>query len=190
MSKAGVSIDRLAYILDSEPEQEPEDAQTPPMDKDIVFDHVSFSYGEQPVLRDVSFTIPAGKTFAILGGTGSGKSTMMHLLDRLYDLPPESGTITVGGVDISKISRPYLRRNIGMVLQEPFLFSRTIRENIALGRPDAPEDEIIAAARASHADGFIRRLPNGYDTVVTEDGGMLSQGQKQLLCIASTRARN
>src|SRR5699024_7727916 len=136
MSKAGVSIERLAYILDSEPEQEPENALTPPMDGDIVFDHVSFAYGGQPVLRDVSFTIPAGKTFAVLGATGSGKSTMVHLLDRLYDLPPENGRITVGGVDVSQISLPYLRRNIGIVLHEPFLFSRTIRENIAAVRPE------------------------------------------------------
>lgn len=186
MSKAGVSIDRLAYILDSEPEQEPEDAQTPPMDRDIVFDHVSFSYGEQPVLRDVSFTIPAGKTFAILGGTGSGKSTMMHLLDRLYDLPPENGRITVGGVDISKISRPYLRRNIGMVLQEPFLFSRTIRENIAAVRPGASMEEIRRQAGTAHVDEAILEFAEGYDTIVGERGVTLSGGQKQRVAIART----
>ena len=186
MSKAGVSIERLAYILDSEPEEEPEDAKTPPMDRDIVFDHVSFAYGEQPVLRDVSFTIPAGKTFAVLGATGSGKSTMMHLIDRLYDLPPEGGRITVGGVDISAISRPYLRRNIGIVLQEPFLFSRTIRENIAAVRPGASMDEIRRQAGTAHVDEAILEFADGYDTIVGERGVTLSGGQKQRVAIART----
>ncbi len=186
MSKAGVSIERLAYILDSEPEEEPKDAKTPPMDRDIVFDHVSFAYGEQPVLRDVSFTIPAGKTFAVLGATGSGKSTMMHLIDRLYDLPPEGGRITVGGVDISEISRPYLRRNIGIVLQEPFLFSRTIRENIAAVRPGASMDEIRRQAGTAHVDEAILEFADGYDTIVGERGVTLSGGQKQRVAIART----
>lgn len=186
MSKAGVSIDRLAYILDSETEQDPPDAQTPPMDKDIVFDHVSFSYGEQPVLQDVSFTIPAGKTFAILGGTGSGKSTMMHLLDRLYELPPDGGKITIGGVELSNISRPYLRRNIGMVLQEPFLFSRTIRENIAAVRPGAGIEEVRRHAGTAHVDEAILEFAEGYDTIVGERGVTLSGGQKQRVAIART----
>lgn len=186
MSKAGVSIDRLAYILDSETEQDPPNAQTPPMDKDIVFDHVSFSYGEQPVLRDVSFTIPAGKTFAILGGTGSGKSTMMHLLDRLYELPPDGGSITIGGVNLSDISRPYLRRNIGMVLQEPFLFSRTIRENIAAVRPEATIEEVRRHAGTAHVDEAILEFAEGYDTIVGERGVTLSGGQKQRVAIART----
>ena len=186
MSKAGVSIDRLAYILDSETEQDPPDAQTPPMDKDIVFDHVSFSYGEQPVLQDVSFTIPAGKTFAILGGTGSGKSTMMHLLDRLYELPPDGGKITIGGVELSNISRPYLRRNIGMVLQEPFLFSRTIRENIAAVRPGASIEEVRRHAGTAHVDEAILEFAEGYDTIVGERGVTLSGGQKQRVAIART----
>ena len=186
MSKAGVSIERLAYILDSEPEQEPENAQTPPMDKDIVFDHVSFAYGEQAVLRDVSFTIPAGKTFAILGATGSGKSTMVHLLDRLYDLSPNGGRITVGGVDISKISRPYLRRNIGIVLQEPFLFSRTIRENIAAVRPGASIEEVRRQAGTAHVDDAILEFADGYETIVGERGVTLSGGQKQRVAIART----
>ena len=186
MSKAGVSIDRLGEVLEAETEQDAPNAAEAPMDKDIVFDHVSFSYGEQPVLRDVSFTIPAGKTFAILGGTGSGKSTMMHLLNRLYDLPPESGTITVGGVDISKISRPYLRRNIGMVLQEPFLFSRTIRENIAAVRPGASMEEIRRQAGTAHVDEAILEFADGYDTIVGERGVTLSGGQKQRVAIART----
>ena len=186
MSKAGVSIERLAYILDSEPESDPADAETPPLDKDIVFDHVSFAYGEQPVLRDVSFTIPAGKTFAVLGATGSGKSTLMHLLDRLYDLPPDSGHITIGGVDITRIRRPWLRRNIGIVLQEPFLFSRSIRENIAAVRPGAPLEEVRRHAGTAHVDEAIREFADGYDTIVGERGVTLSGGQKQRVAIART----
>ena len=186
MSKAGVSIERLAYILDSEPEQEPANAQTPSMDRDIVFEHVSFACGGQPVLRDVSFTIPAGRTFAVLGATGSGKSTMMHLLDRLYDLPPGFGRITVGGVDIQDISLPYLRRNIGIVLQEPFLFSRTIRENIAAVRPGASMEEVRRHAGTAHVDEAILDFADGYDTVVGERGVTLSGGQKQRVAIART----
>ena len=186
MSKAGVSIERLAYILDAEPEREPENALTPPMDRDIVFHHVSFAYGGQPVLRDVSFTIPAGKTFAVLGATGSGKSTMMHLLDRLYDLPPEGGRITIGGVDIARISRPYLRRNIGIVLQEPFLFSRSIRENIAAVRPGATMEEVCRHAGTAHVDDAILSFAQGYDTIVGERGVTLSGGQKQRVAIART----
>ena len=186
MSKAGVSIERLAYILESEPETEPGRALTPPMDRDIVFEHVSFSYGEQPVLRDVSFTIPAGKTFAVLGATGSGKSTMMHLLDRLYDLEPGCGRITIGGTDIADISRAYLRRNIGIVLQEPFLFSRTIRENIAAVRPGATMEEVRRHAGTAHVDEAILEFADGYDTIVGERGVTLSGGQKQRVAIART----
>ena len=186
MSKAGVSIERLAYILDAQPETEPDDALTPPMDRDIVFDHVTFGYGEQPVLRDVSFTIPAGKTFAVLGATGSGKSTLMHLLDRLYDLPPENGRITIGGVDLAQISRPYLRRNIGIVLQEPFLFSRTIRENIAAVRPTATLEEVRRHAATAQVDQAIQEFADGYDTIIGERGVTLSGGQKQRVAIART----
>ena len=186
MSKAGVSISRLSYILDSEPEQDPPNAQQPPMDRDIVFDHVTFSYEGQPVLKDISFTIPAGKTFAVLGGTGSGKSTMMHLVNRLYDLPPDCGRITIGGVDLRDVSRPYLRRNVGMVLQEPFLFSRTIRENIAAVRPGATMEEVRGAAGTAHVDDAILEFAEGYDTIVGERGVTLSGGQKQRVAIART----
>lgn len=185
MSKAGVSIDRVAYILDSEEEQEPEEALTPPMDRDIKFEHINFSYGTgYPILKDVDFTIPAGKTFAILGGTGSGKSTLVHLLNRLYDLPEECGKITIGGVDISKMSRKHLRKNIGMVLQEPFLFSRGIGENIGITREAAPQEEITEAARIACVDESIKNFHHGYDTVVGERGVTLSGGQKQRVAIA------
>lgn len=143
MSKAGVSMDRVAYILRAEEERELPGAAEAPMDGDIVFSHVSFGYEGQEVLRDVSFTVPAGSTFAILGGTGSGKSTLVHLLDRLYDLGEGQGEITIGGRDIRLIERGYLRRNIGLVLQEPFLFSRTIRENIAAPRPGADRKSVV-----------------------------------------------
>ena len=185
MSKTGVSLRRIQYILDSPAEEEPPDALEPPMTGDIEFSHVSFAFGEgQSVLRDVSLCIPAGSTFAILGGTGSGKSTLMHLLDRLYDLPPGSGTITVGGVDIRRIRRAHLRRNIGMVLQEPFLFSRTIEENIRASRPDAGREPVRRAAQIAAVDGAVMEFPDGYDTMVGERGVTLSGGQKQRVAIA------
>lgn len=185
MSKAGVSVDRVKYILDAEEEQEPVRPVKPSMDADIVFDHVSFGYeGQAAVLRDVCFTIPAGKTFAILGGTGSGKSTLMHLLDRLYDLPEGSGRITIGGVDIRTIPRGWLRGNIGMVLQEPFLFSRTIEENIKASRPLAGREEVRHAAATACVDRALAELSLGYETMVGERGVTLSGGQKQRVAIA------
>jgi ATP-binding cassette subfamily B protein len=185
MSKAGVSIERVAYILDSEEEQDAPGALEPPMDGDISFHHINFSYrNESPVLKDIDFTIPAGSTFAILGGTGSGKSTLMHLLDRLYELPPECGSITVGGADIAKIKLAWLRKNIGMVLQEPFLFSRTIEENIRAPRPAAPLDEVRMAARIACVDDAVEEFSNGYETIVGERGVTLSGGQKQRVAIA------
>ena len=184
MSKAGVSMDRVAYILRAEEERELPGAAEAPMDGDIVFSHVSFGYEGQEVLRDVSFTVPAGSTFAILGGTGSGKSTLVHLLDRLYDIGEGQGEITIGGRDIRLIERGYLRRNIGLVLQEPFLFSRTIRENIAAPRPGAEEAEIRRAAAIACVDEAVTEFPDGYDTLVGERGVTLSGGQKQRVAIA------
>ena len=184
MSKAGVSMDRVAYILRAEEERELPGAAEAPMDGDIVFSHVSFGYEGQEVLRDVSFTVPAGSTFAILGGTGSGKSTLVHLLDRLYDLGEGQGEITIGGRDIRLIERGYLRRNIGLVLQEPFLFSRTIRENIAAPRPGAEEAEIRRAAAIACVDEAVTEFADGYDTLVGERGVTLSGGQKQRVAIA------
>ena len=184
MSKAGVSMDRVAYILRAEEERELPGAAEAPMDGDIVFSHVSFGYEGQEVLRDVSFTVPAGSTFAILGGTGSGKSTLVHLLDRLYDLGEGQGEITIGGRDIRLIERGYLRRNIGLVLQEPFLFSRTIRENIAAPRPGAAEAEIRRAAAIACVDEAVTEFADGYDTLVGESGVTLSGGQKQRVAIA------
>ncbi len=181
MSKAGVSMDRVGYILQAQEEQDAPDAKPLP-EGDIVFDHVTFAYEGQEVLRDLSFTVRRGETFAILGGTGSGKSTLVQLLARLYDV--QEGKITVGGVDLREISRQSLRRGIGLVLQEPFLFSQTIRENIAAACPDATDERIREAARIACVDDAIESFPQGYDTVIGERGVTLSGGQKQRIAIA------
>ena len=190
MSKAGVSLDRVGYILQAGEEKDGPQAKTVRLSGDIAFDHVTFGYEGQEVLQDVSFTIPWGSTFAILGGTGSGKSTLVHLLDRLYDLGEGQGKITVGGTDIRDISREELRRQIGLVLQEPFLFSQTIRENIAATRPDAAEEELRACAQIACVDEAITELAEGWDTVVGERGVTLSGGQKQRVAIARMLLQN
>lgn len=144
---------------------------------------VEFSYDpKRPLIRDFNLTVKPGQRVAIVGPTGCGKTTVINLLMRFYDV--RGGAICVEGEDIREVTRRSLRSGYGMVLQETWLKTGTIRENIMMGRPDATEEEMIAAAKASHAHGFIRRLPKGYDTEITEDGGSLSQGQKQLLCIA------
>ena len=190
MSKAGVSMDRVGYILKAPEESDRPEAENVRLSGDIVFDYVTFGYEGQKVLNDVSFTIPWGSTFAILGGTGSGKSTLVHLLDRLYDLDGGQGTITIGGVDIRDIRREDLRRQIGLVLQEPFLFSQTIRENIAATRPGTPEEELRQCAETACVDEAIADLPNGYETVVGERGVTLSGGQKQRVAIARMLLQN
>ena len=182
MSKAGVSMDRLLYILNSPPEDLEKAGQEPDLTGDIVFDHVSFGYNDtEKVLKDVSFTIPGGATLGILGGTGSGKSTMMHLLNRLYDL--QEGKISIGGVPVEDISLTWLRSHVGMVLQEPYLFSRTIQENIAIAKESTME-EIRHAAQVACIDESIERFAKGYDTMVGERGVTLSGGQKQRTAIA------
>jgi len=185
MSKAGVSIDRVAYILLSPVEKDDPDATEAPMDGDICFENVSFRYDNSPeILHDISFTMPAGSTLGILGGTGSGKSTLMLLLDKLYPLEEGCGRITVGGRDIRMIKTEHLRRNIGMVLQEPFLFSRTIAENIGIASPALDLEAVRAAARAAALDESITSFAAGYDTMVGERGVTLSGGQKQRAAIA------
>ena len=190
MSKAGVSMDRVGAILNAPEESDKPGVRPVKLNGDIVFDHVSFGYEGQEVLRDVSFTIPWGSTFAILGGTGSGKSTLVHLLDRLYDLADGQGRITVGGVDIRDIAREDLRRQIGLVLQEPFLFSQTIRENMAATRPGAAREEIQVCAGIACVDEDIAGLAQGYETVVGERGVTLSGGQKQRVAIARMLLQN
>ena len=185
LSKAGISLNRIREIMASPEETDPPDALTPPLDGDIVFDHVSFGYDGCPeLLHDVSFTIPSGTVFGILGGTGSGKSTLVHLLCRLYDLKPGCGSITVGGVDINRIRRDHLRKGVGIVLQEPFLFSRTITENIGITVPDISIDAVRAAARTACVEESVDRFKDGFDTKVGERGVTLSGGQKQRTAIA------
>ncbi len=184
MSKAGVSIERIRYIMNSEEEKDKENAVTPNMYGDIVFEHVTFGYGEEPVLKDINFKIPKGTTFGILGSTGSGKSTLMYLLNRLYDLPEENGRITIGGVDIADMRSEWVRSNVGMVLQEPFLFSRTIAENIGITKKDLSLSEIRKAAKIACIDDSVMSFTQEYDTIVGERGVTLSGGQKQRTAIA------
>ena len=185
MSKAGVSMERIGQIMDAEEESDDPEGLTPPMDRDIVFDHVSFAYeGAPEMLHDISLTIPAGSTLGILGGTGSGKSTLMYLLDRLYPLSPENGTITVGGVDIRSIRLSHLRSAVGIVLQEPFLFSRTLRENLMITSPSLTEEDLADASRTACLEETIASFPKGYETFVGERGVTLSGGQKQRAAIA------
>ena len=184
--KSMVAMDRMQAILREKPEPDEPDALKPDLSGDIVFDHVSFAYPDDgvPVLDDVSFTIPGGSTAAILGATGSGKSTLMYLLQRLYE--PTSGTITIGGTDILKIDRSWLRSHVGLILQEPFLYSRTIRENVGIALRDPTEESIRHAADTAYATPFITRAEKGYDTLVGERGVTLSGGQKQRIAIART----
>ena len=185
MSKAGVSIDRVAYIMHSPVEQDDPEATEAPMDGDICFEHVNFAYENSPqMLHDVNFTMKAGTTLGVLGGTGSGKSTMMLLLDKMYPLDENGGRITIGGTDIRKIKTEHLRRNIGMVLQEPYLFSRTIAENIGITAPELNMEAVRSAAAAASLDETVMGFAQGYETMVGERGVTLSGGQKQRAAIA------
>ena len=185
MSKAGVSIDRVAYIMHSPVEEDDPEAVEAPMDGDICFEHVNFAYENSPqMLHDVNFTMKAGTTLGILGGTGSGKSTMMLLLDKMYPLDEDGGRITIGGTDIRKIKTEHLRRNIGMVLQEPYLFSRTIAENIGITAPELDMEAVRSAAAAASLDETVMGFAQGYETMVGERGVTLSGGQKQRAAIA------
>ena len=185
MSKAGVAVDRIGYIISSETEKDKENASTPDMTGDIAFEHVNFAYDGCPqMLHDINFTMKAGTTLGILGGTGSGKSTLMLLLDRLYDLPEGNGRITIGGVDIADMKRDHLRKNIGIVLQEPFLFSRSLKENLSITNDGLTLTDIREAARAACLDETIEGFAKGYDTFVGERGVTLSGGQKQRAAIA------
>ncbi len=176
---------RIFELIDEEP-QTPEPADAAVLsepDGTVALEHVFFSYTpEKKLIEDFNLHVKKGQRVAIVGPTGCGKTTVINLLMRFYDV--DSGSIRVSGRDIREITRGSLRTSYGMVLQETWLKTGTIRENIAMGRPEATLEEVTLAAKASHAHGFIKRLPQGYDTVITEDGGSLSQGQKQLLCIA------
>ena len=184
MSKAGVSIDRLLYILESEEERATQNPKQADLHGEIRFDHVSFAYDQTPVLQNVSFSIPGGKTLGVFGETGSGKSTIALLLARLYD--PQQGRITIGGVDVKEMDLGALRRGVGVVLQEPFLFSRTLKENIAITKDGATMEDVANAARDACLDASVGEFVNGYDTIVGERGVTLSGGQKQRTAIART----
>lgn len=192
MSKAGVSFERVDYIIRAEEEAYAgSDGKEKERTFDIRFDHVNFAYQSgQEVLSDLHFSIPQGSTFGILGGTGSGKSTVVQLLARLYELGDGQGRIYIGGRDIREIPLEQLRGSIGMVLQEPFLYSRTIRENIAACAPDASLEDIRRAARIACVDESIMSFPDGYDTLVGERGVTLSGGQRQRVAIARMLLQN
>ena len=184
LQNAFVCAGRIFELIDEEP-QVPDAADARVLEeaqgnvdlKDVYFQYVP----EKKLIQNFNLQVKPGQRVAIVGPTGCGKTTVINLLMRFYDV--NSGSIQVDGTDIRDITRGSLRTNYGMVLQETWLRSGTIRDNICMGKPDATEEEIIVAAKASHAHSFIKRLPQGYDTVITEDGGSLSQGQKQLLCI-------
>lgn len=191
LSKTKVSAERICEILREPEEQDRPGSLTPDINKDIEFKNVIFKYeGNVPAVNDVSFKIKAGTTFAVLGGTGSGKTTLMHLLNRLYDLPEDCGKITIGGVDIRDIKREHLRKNIGMVLQEPFLFSRSIKENVSIVNPDADFEDIREVSSIAQVDEAIESFSKGYDTIVGERGVTLSGGQKQRVAIARMLLQN
>ena len=176
---------RVFELMEEEPEiADGEDAVVlKETDGEVSLENVAFSYvPEQKLIENLNLKVKPGQRIAIVGPTGCGKTTLINLLMRFYDV--KEGAIRVDDTDIRNLTRKSLRSNYGMVLQETWLRSGTIRDNIVMGKPDATDEEVIAAAKASHAHSFIKRLPDGYDTVVTEDGGNLSQGQKQLLCIA------
>ena len=184
LQNALACADRIFELIEETPQTpEPADAKTlTDPDGSVALEDVSFSYvPEQHLIEHFDLAAKPGQRIAIVGPTGCGKTTIINLLMRFYDV--DSGCIRVGGEDIRQLTRGSLRTSYGMVLQDTWLKTGTIRENIVMGKPDATDEEIIAAAKASHAHGFIRRLPQGYDTPITEDGGGLSQGQKQLLCI-------
>ena len=185
LSRSEIATDRIRYIMNSEPEKDEGKKLRPAMTGDIVFNNVSFAYDEsKEIVKDVSFRIKGGTTVGILGGTGSGKSTLMHLLNRLYELPKENGSITISGVDIKDIEVGYLRENVGMVLQEPYLFSRTLAENIALGGTNAEIEDIKEAAGTASLLETIENFKEGFETTVGERGVTLSGGQKQRTAIA------
>ena len=191
LSKTGISSKRIFEILDAEPEKDAETPVTPPMDRDIVFKHVNFSYGTSgEVLHDIDLKIPAGTTLGILGSTGSGKSTLTYLLDRLYELPEGSGEITIGGVDIRNIALSHLRGNIGIVLQEPFLFSKSFKDTISDGSNRHDIESVRKYARLAVIDDTIDRFAEGYDTQIGERGVTISGGQKQRVAIARMLMQN
>jgi len=181
----GVSAgERIFELLDTPPDVEdrPGAGALPPVEREIAYNGVCFTYDEQPVLRDINFTATVGQAVAIVGESGSGKSTLLDLLPRFYDVT--AGSIRIDGADVRDVTQRSLREKIGIVTQQTILFDDTVRNNIAYGRPDLPLEKIVAAAQAAHAHGFITSLPNGYDTMIGENGIRLSGGERQRVAIA------
>jgi ATP-binding cassette subfamily B protein len=179
------SAERVFELLDAEeePDAAAEPGTAPVRRGEVAFEHVSFRYEpDRPLIEDLSLVARPGQTVAIVGPTGAGKTTLVNLVMRFYDL--DAGRITLDGVDITAMPRATLRSQVGMVLQDTWLFEGTIRENLAYGRPDATEEEILEAARATYVDRFVHSLPDGYDTVIDEEGTSLSAGERQLVTIA------
>jgi len=191
LSKTLVAANRIREVLAEEPETDGADALRPEIKGEIRFNNVTFAYNKnEPVLRDISFTLKPGETMAVLGATGSGKSSLVHLLSRLYDLKEGNGEITIDGIDIRKIDRAHLRRHIGLCLQEPFLFSKTIRENISASHKNITAEQALeiedikSAAQTAMVHESIESFADGYDTIIGERGVTLSGGQKQRVAIA------
>jgi ATP-binding cassette subfamily B protein len=185
LQSALAGAERVFQIIDEEPElpDAPQAVVLEDVAGEVVFDHVDFSYEPGvPVIKDVSLEAWPGRTFALVGPTGAGKTTLVNLLTRFYDV--DGGSISIDGIDIRQVKKESLRRQLGIVLQDTFLFSESVMENIRYGRLDATDEDVVAAAKMANADQFIRRLPNGYQTELTERGENLSQGQRQLLSIA------
>ncbi len=185
LGKAMVSFGRISEILETEPEKDQTGAQDYPIDRDIEFRHVGFAYDDNhEILKDINLTVKQGQTVALLGATGSGKSTLMHLLQHLYNVT--HGEILIGGVNINNIRKEHLRSRVGLVLQEPFLYSRSVRNNIGIARKHFTDDMVFSAAQVANAHDFINGFDKGYDTMVGERGVTLSGGQKQRIAIART----
>jgi ATP-binding cassette subfamily B protein len=185
LQSALAGAERVFDLLDERPElaDAPDAFVLDDIAGEVVFDHVDFAYVDDvPVIRDMSLQAEPGQTIALVGPTGAGKTTMVNLLTRFYDI--DDGVISVDGHDIRGVQKASLRRNLGIVLQDTFLFSESVMDNIRYGRLDASDEEVVAAAKLANADQFIRRLPQGYDTPLSERGSNLSQGQRQLLAIA------
>jgi len=186
VTNATTSAEKLFYYIDLGASiKEPENAKTPAkFEGHVVFDHVTFSYGGATVLKDICFEAKPGQTIAVMGATGSGKSTLVNLMGRFYDIKKDCGSILIDGIDVREHKLNPLRREIGYVPQETFLFSDTLEDNIRFGRPDATHEQVVRAARVAQAEEFIEHMPAKYDTIVGERGLGLSGGQKQRVAIA------